>query len=117
MVEKDPFTWAQTTWALLLSSAIFAYSVRLLDKIRNKRLRSLAVEFLEFIVCIGIAFGVYLTSSFFGMDERIVWLCSVYFSHRGTRFVFARMDRVADVYLSRFQQGDQRVKDSNSDQP
>lgn len=117
MVEKDPFTWAQTTWALLLSSAIFAYIVRLLDKIHNKRLRSLAVEFLEFIVCIGIAFGVYLTSSFFGMDERIVWLCSVYFSHRGTRFVFARMDLVADVYLSRFQQGDQRVKDSNSDQP
>jgi len=117
MVEKDPFTWENTTWALLLSSAVFAYIVRLLDKIQNKRLRSLAIEFLEFVICIGIAFGVYLTSSFFGMDERLAWLCSVYFSHRGTRFVFSRMDIVADVYLTKFQQGDYRVKDSDSDQP
>ena len=116
MVDKDPFTWEQTTWALLFSSAAIAYLARLLDKINNKRVKSLVVEMLEFVICIGIAFGVYLTSTFFALDERLVWLCSVYLGHKGTRYVFARLDIAADVYLQRMT-GDKNVKDSDSDQP
>jgi len=114
MVDKDPFTWEQTTWVLLFSSAIIAYLARLLDKIRSKRVKSAVVELLEFVICIGIAFGVYLTSTFFALDERLVWLCSVYLAHKGTRYIFARLDLAADVYLKRMT-GDNNVKDSGSD--
>lgn len=114
MLEKDPSAWEQTTWILLLSSAIIGYLARLLDKIQSRRVKSLIVETLEFIVCISIAFGVYLTSTFFALDERLVWLCSVYLAHKGTRYIFARLDLAADIYLKRMT-GDKNVKDSGSD--
>ena len=116
MLEKDPETWGQVTWALLLSSAIIAYLARLLDKIKSRRVKSFVIETLEFVICIGIAFGVYLTSTLFALDERLVWLCSVYLAHKGTRYIFARLDLAADIYLKRMT-GDTNVKDSDSDQP
>ena len=114
MLEKDPETWGQVTWVLLLSSAVIAYLARLLDKIKSQRVKSFVIETLEFVICIGIAFGVYLTSTFFALDERLVWLCSVYLAHKGTRYIFARLDLAADIYLKRMT-GDKNVKDSGSD--
>ena len=112
MLEKDPEVWGQTTWILLLSSAIIAYLARLLDRIKSKRVKSAVIELLEFIVCIGIAFGVYLTSSFFALDERLVWLCSVYLSHKGTRYIFTRLDLAAEVYFTKIK-GGSNGKNSN----
>lgn len=100
MLEKDPASWEYTTWTLLLSSAIIGYLARLLDKIQSKRVKSFIVESLEFIICISIAFGVYFTSTFFSLDDRLVWLGSVYFAHKGTHYIFSRLDLVADVYLN-----------------
>lgn len=113
MLEKDPEVWGQTTWVLIFSSAIVAYLARLLDRIKSKRVKSAVIELLDFIICIGIAFGVYLTSTFFALDERLVWLCSVYFSHRGTRYIFARLDLAAEMYFTKLK-GGQNVKDSDS---
>lgn len=114
MIEKDPGAWEQTTWILLLSSAIIAYLARLLDKIKSRRVKSFVIELLEFVTCIGIAFGVYLTSTFFALDERLVWLCSVYLAHKGTHYIFVRLDLAADIYLKRMT-GDKNVKDPGSD--
>lgn len=112
MVDKDPLSWEQTTWVLLFSAAILAYIARLLDKIQNKRLKSFIIEILEFIICVGIAFGVYLTSSFFALDERLVWLCSVYLSHKGTRYIFTRLDLAAERYFTKIK-GGSNGKNSN----
>lgn len=114
MPEKDPELWGQTTWVLLLSSGIIAYITRLLDKIKSRRVKSFVVELLEFIICISIAFGVYLTSTFFALDERLVWLCSVYLGHKGTRYIFARLELAAETYIKRIP-GDKNGEDSGSD--
>lgn len=113
MLEKDPEVWGQTTWILLLSSAIIAYLARLLDRIKSKRVKSAVIELLEFIVCIGIAFGVYLTSTFFALDERLVWLCSVYLGHKGTHYIFAHLDLASETYMKKIY-GEKNVKDSDS---
>lgn len=101
MLEKDPSDWALATWVLLMSSAIIAYVTRLLDKIKSKKVKSAIVEVLEFIICVGISFGVYLTSTFFSFDERIAWLLSVYLAHKGTHYIFSRLDVAADIYIRR----------------
>jgi hypothetical protein len=99
MLEKDPSDWALATWMLLASSAIIAYVTRLLDKIRSKKVKSAIVEVLEFIVCVGISFGVYLTSTLFAFDERLAWILSVYLAHKGTHYIFSRLDVAADTYF------------------
>ena len=90
----------QAPWLLLLTAASFAYLVQLLERIKNRRVRSWLVEALEFVVCVGIAFGTYLISHFLRLDERLVWVASVYLGHKGTRFVFAKLDIAAAKHLS-----------------
>ena len=90
----------QAPWLLLLTAASFAYLVQLLERIKSRRVRSWLVETLEFVVCVGIAFGTYLISHFLRLDERLVWVASVYLGHKGTRFVFAKLDRAAAKHLS-----------------
>ena len=90
----------QAPWLLLLTAASFAYLVQLLERIKSRRVRSWLVETLEFIVCVGIAFGTYLISHFLRLDERLVWVASVYLGHKGTRFVFAKLDLAAAKHLS-----------------
>ena len=90
----------QAPWLLLLTAASFAYLVQLLERIKSRRVRSWLVETLEFVVCMGIAFGTYLISHFLRLDERLVWVASVYLGHKGTRFVFAKLDLAAAKHLS-----------------
>ena len=90
----------QAPWLLLLTAASFAYLVQLLERIKSRRVRSWLVETLEFVVCVGIAFGTYLVSNFLRLDERLVWVASVYLGHKGTRFVFAKLDLAAAKHLS-----------------
>ena len=90
----------QAPWLLLLTAASFAYLVQLLERIKSRRVRSWLVETLEFVVCVGIAFGTYLISHFLHLDERLVWVASVYLGHKGTRFVFAKLDLAAAKHLS-----------------
>ena len=90
----------QAPWLLLLTAASFAYLVQLLERIKSRRVRSWLVETLEFVVCVGIAFGTYLVSHFLRLDERLVWVASVYLGHKGTRFVFAKLDLAAAKHLS-----------------
>ena len=97
MIEKDPSDWALATWILLASSAVIAYVTRLLDKIRSKKVKSAIVEVLEFIVCVGISFGVYLTSTLFAFDERLAWILSVYLVPKVTHYIFSRLDVAADT--------------------
>ena len=99
MLEKDPSDWALATWMLLASSAVIAYVTRLLDKIRSKKVKSAIVEVLEFIICVGISFGVYLTSTLFAFDERLAWILSVYLAHKGTHYIFSRLDVAAENYF------------------
>ena len=91
---------AHAPWALLLSAAAFAYIVRLLERVKSRKVRSWLVELLEFVACVGIAFGTYLISQFLRLDERLVWIASVYFGHKGTRYVFAKLDLAAAQRLS-----------------
>ena len=90
----------QAPWLLLLTAASFAYLLQLLERIKSRRVRSWLVETLEFVVCVGIAFGTYLISHFLRLDERLVWVASVYLGHKGTRFVFAKLDLAAAKHLS-----------------
>ncbi len=90
----------QAPWLLLLTAASFAYLVQLLERIKSRRVRSWLVETLEFVVCVGIAFGTYLISHFLRLDERLVWVASVYLGHKGTRLVFAKLDLAAAKHLS-----------------
>ena len=90
----------QAPWLLLLTAASFAYLVQLLERIKSRRVRSWLVETLEFVVCVWIAFGTYLISHFLRLDERLVWVASVYLGHKGTRFVFAKLDLAAAKHLS-----------------
>ena len=90
----------QAPWLLLLTAASFAYLVQLRERIKSRRVRSWLVETLEFVVCVGIAFGTYLISHFLRLDERLVWVASVYLGHKGTRFVFAKLDLAAAKHLS-----------------
>lgn len=90
----------QAPWLLLLTAASFAYLVQLLERIKSRRVRNWLVETLEFVVCVGIAFGTYLISHFLRLDERLVWVASVYLGHKGTRFVFAKLDLAAAKHLS-----------------
>ena len=94
----------QAPWLLLLTAAGFAYLVQLLERIKSRRVRSFFVEVLEFVVCVGIAFGTYMISHFLRLDERLVWVASVYFGHKGTRYVFAKLDLAAAQHLSRILQ-------------
>ena len=98
----------QAPWLLLLSAATFAYIVQLLERIKSRKVRSWVVEFLEFVICIGIAFGTYLISHFLRLDERLVWVASVYFGHKGTRYVFAKLDLAAAKHLSSMLEKDPR---------
>ena len=90
----------QAPWLLLLTAAAFAYLVQLLERIKSRRVRSWLIETLEFVVCVGIAFGTYLISHFLRLDERLVWVASVYQGHKGTRYVFAKLDIAAAQHLS-----------------
>lgn len=90
----------QAPWLLLLTAAGFAYIVRLLERVKSRRVRSWLVEVLEFVVCVGIAFGTYMVSYFLRLDDRLVWVASVYLGHKGTRFVFAKLDLAAAKHLS-----------------
>ena len=90
----------QAPWLLLLTAASFAYLVQLLERIKSRRVRNWLVETLEFVVCVEIAFGTYLISHFLRLDERLVWVASVYLGHKGTRFVFAKLDIAAAKHLS-----------------
>jgi len=99
---------AHAPWALLLSAAAFAYIVRLLERVKSRKVRSWLVELLEFIACVGIAFGTYLISYFLRLDERLVWIASVYFGHKGTRYVFAKLDLAAAKHLSSMLEKDPR---------
>ena len=92
MLDKDPNNWERVTWIMLLSAASIAYLSRLLERIRSKRVKSFVIESVEFVVCIGIPFGAYLVSSMFQLDERLVWLISVYPGHKGTRYEFCKLD-------------------------
>ncbi len=112
MLDKDPNNWERVTWMMLLSAASIAYLSRLLERIRSKRVKSFVIESVEFVVCIGIAFGAYLISSLFNLDERLVWLLSGYLGHKGTRYVFSKLDLAADSYLTRMS-GEKNVKDSS----
>ena len=94
----------QAPWLLLLTAAGFAYLVQLLERIKSRRVRGFFVEVLEFVVCVGIAFGTYMISHFLRLDERLVWVASVYFGHKGTRYVFAKLDLAAAQHLSRILQ-------------
>lgn len=94
----------QAPWLLLLTAAGFAYIVRLLERVKSRRVRSWLVEVLEFVVCVGIAFGTYMISHFLRLDDRLVWVASVYFGHKGTRYVFAKLDLAAAQHLSRILQ-------------
>ena len=94
----------QAPWLLLLTAAGFAYLVQLLERIKSRRVRGFFVEVLEFVVCVGIAFGTYMISHFLRLDERLVWVASVYFGHKGTRYVFAKLDLAAAQHLSRMLQ-------------
>lgn len=114
MIDPNPNDWSHEVWGLLGSAAVLSYLVRLLDKIHNKKVKSFIVELLEFVICVGIAFGVFLVSTFFSLDDRLVWLFSVYLGHRGTRYIFVRMDLITDNYLTKYI-GDNNVKDSGSD--
>ena len=116
MIGPNPNEWSTEVWGLLGSAAVLSYIVRLVDKINNKKVKSVVIEVLEFCICVGIAFGVFLVSTFFSLDDRLVWLFSVYLGHRGTRYIFSRMDLVTESYLKKLT-GDQHVKDSDSDQP
>ncbi len=68
MLDKDPNNWERVTWIMLLSAASIAYLSRLLERIHSKRVKSFVIESVEFVVCIGIAFGAYLISSMFHLD-------------------------------------------------
>lgn len=114
MLDKDPESWEVVTWAMLLSSAGIAYLTRLLYRVQNRKVKSLVIEIVEFFVCIGIAFGTYLTSTLLSLDERLVWLFSVYLGHKGTRYIFAHLDFAADAYLTKLS-GDKNDKSSSSD--
>ena len=94
----------QAPWLLLLTAAAFAYLVQLLERIKSRRVRSFFVEVLEFVVCVGIAFGTYMISHFLRLDDRLVWIASVYLGHKGTRYVFAKLDLAAAQHLSRILQ-------------
>lgn len=94
----------QAPWLLLLTAAGFAYIVRLLERVKSRRVRSWLVEVLEFVVCVGIAFGTYMISHFLRLDDRLVWIASVYLGHKGTRYVFAKLDLAAAQHLSRILQ-------------
>ena len=91
-------------WLLLCSAAAFAYLVQLLERVKSRRVRSWVVELMEFSVCVGIAFGTYMISHFLRLDERLVWVASVYLGHKGTRYVFAKLDIAAAQHLSRMLQ-------------
>lgn len=90
----------QAPWLFLLTAAGFAYLVQLLERVKSRRVRSWLVEVLEFVVCVGIAFGTYMVSHFLRLDDRLVWVASVYLGHKGTRFVFAKIDLAAAKHLS-----------------
>lgn len=91
----------QAPWLLLLTAAAFAYLVQLLERIKSHRVRGFLVEVLEFVVCVGIAFGTYMISQFLRLDDRLVWVASVYLGHKGTRYVFAKLDLAAAQHLSK----------------
>lgn len=103
-------------WLLLLSAAAFAYIVQLLERIKSRKVRGWLVESLEFIVCVGIAFGTYLVSHFLRLDERLVWVASVYLGHKGTRYVFAKLDLAAAQHLSRMLKDDAPEKERGQKQ-
>lgn len=114
MIEPNPNSWDNTIWALLGSSAVFAYAVRLLDRIHNRKVRSAAVEVLEFIICVCVAFSVFYLSTLANIDDRIVWILSVYLGHKGTRYIFRKLDNAAEKHLNELIGGDLNDKSADS---
>lgn len=106
----------QAPWLLLLTAAAFAYLVQLLERIKSRRVRSFFVEVLEFVVCVGIAFGTYTVSHFLRLDDQLVWVASVYLGHKGTRYVFAKLDLAAAQHLSRMLKDDAPEKEREQKQ-
>lgn len=101
MLDKDPEHWSLLAWALLGSAGMVSYLIRLHERIQNKTVKSLVTEVLDLTICVSLAFGIHFAGASLEIPDGWLWFITVWLAHRGTHFVFSRLDRLAKKYEPR----------------
>ena len=89
---------------------------KLIDKYETitHRIRSFGIELLDAVVCLCIAFAVWLLCGYFNTSDHVAFFAAVYSAHRGTRWVFTKIDPVVDSYIeARVQKETARVEEDH----
>lgn len=101
MLDQNPENWSPIAWALLGSAGMVSYVIRLHDRIQNKTVKSLLTEILDAAICLALAFGIHFAGATLAVPDGWLWVATIWLAHRGTHFVFSRLDKLAKKYESR----------------
>ena len=101
MLDKDPENWGLVAWALVSSAGFVTYAIRLHDRVQHKAIRSIVTELLDACICLALAFGIHFAGASLNVPDGWLWLGTVWLAHRGTHFVFSRIDKMAKRYETR----------------
>lgn len=101
MLDKNPENWSMAVWVLMSSSGAVAYAIRLHDRIQNKAVKSLVIEILDACICLALAFGIHFAGASLQVPDGWLWLGTIWLAHRGTHFIFSRLDKLAKKYEAR----------------
>lgn len=105
MSLKDPDLWSQSIWSMVGVAALIAYFLRFADRVKNKKVYRFWVETCDAVTCLLLSYLCFLAGSSFGLSTEMTALVASYTAHRGTRYIFSRIEEVTDVYIKKHHNG------------
>ena len=99
MSLKDPEVWGQPVWTMVGVAALIAYFLRFVDRVKNRKVYRFWVETCDAVTCLLLSYLCFLAGSALGMTTEVTALVASYISHRGTRYIFSRIEEVTDAYI------------------
>lgn len=101
MPLKDPEIWGQPVWTMIGVAALIAYFLRFVDRVKSRKVYRFWVESCDAVTCLLLSYLCFLAGSALGMTTEVTALAASYISHRGTRYIFSRIEEVTDAYIHR----------------
>ena len=99
MSLKDPEIWGQPVWTMVGVAALIAYFLRFVDRVKSRKVYRFWVESCDAVTCLLLSYLCFLAGSSLGMTTETTALVASYISHRGTRYIFSRVEEVTDAYI------------------
>ena len=105
MALKDPEVWGQTVWTMVGVAAIIAYFLRFVDRVKSRKVYRFWIETCDAVTCLFLSYLCFLAGSVLGMTTEVTVIIASYIAHRGTRYIFSRIEEVTDVYIKKHHNG------------